>query len=46
VASARGMSEEAVRRLVANHTRGPQFGFLGNARVAVLELNRALDESR
>jgi len=46
VARARGLSEEAVRRLVANHTRGPQFGFLGNARVPVLELNRALDESR
>jgi len=45
VARARGVSEEAVRRLVANHTKGPQLGFLGNARVTVLELNRALDES-
>jgi potassium-transporting ATPase KdpC subunit len=45
VARARGVSEEAVRRLVANHTRGPQLGFLGNARVPVLELNRALDQS-
>jgi K+-transporting ATPase ATPase C chain len=45
VARARGVSEETVRRLVANHTRGPQFGFLGNARVPVLELNLALDQS-
>jgi K+-transporting ATPase ATPase C chain len=45
VARARGVSEEAVRRLVANHTKWPQLGFLGNARVPVLELNRALDQS-
>jgi K+-transporting ATPase ATPase C chain len=45
VARARGVTEEAVRRVVANHTKGPQLGFLGNARVPVLELNRALDES-
>jgi potassium-transporting ATPase KdpC subunit len=45
VARARGVSEEAVRRLVANHTKGPQLGFLGNARVPVLELNLALDQS-
>jgi K+-transporting ATPase ATPase C chain len=45
VAQARGVSEDAVRRLVANHTKGPQFGFLGNARVPVLELNLALDQS-
>jgi len=45
VARARGVSEETVRGLVANHTKGPQLGFLGNARVPVLELNRALDQS-
>jgi K+-transporting ATPase ATPase C chain len=45
VARARGVSEEAVQRLVANHTKGPQFGFLGNARVPVLELNLALDQA-
>jgi len=45
VARARGVSEEAVRRLVAKHTKGPQLGFLGNARVPVLELNLALDQS-
>jgi len=46
VARARGLTEEAVQRLVANHTKGPQFGFLGNPRVSVLELNLALDERR
>jgi K+-transporting ATPase ATPase C chain len=45
VARARAVSEEDVRRVVANHTRQPQLGFLGNARVPVLELNLALDES-
>jgi potassium-transporting ATPase KdpC subunit len=45
IAHARGLSEEAVRQLVANHTKGPQFGFLGNPRVPVLELNLALDQS-
>jgi K+-transporting ATPase ATPase C chain len=45
VARARGVSEEAVRRLVASHTKGPQLGFLGDARVRVLELNLVLDES-
>jgi K+-transporting ATPase ATPase C chain len=45
VARARGVSEDAVRRVVAKHTKGPQLGFLGNARVPVLELNLALDES-
>jgi K+-transporting ATPase ATPase C chain len=45
VARARGVSEEAVYRLLANHTKGPQLGFLGNARVPVLELNLALDQS-
>jgi len=44
VARARGMSEEAVRRLVADHTEAPQLGFLGYPRVPVLELNLALDE--
>jgi K+-transporting ATPase ATPase C chain len=43
VARARGVSEETVRRLVAEHTKGRQFGFLGNPRVSVLELNLGLD---
>ena len=43
VARARGLSTEAVRSLLARHTRGRQLGFLGDPRVNVLELNLALD---
>ena len=44
VARERGMSEGPLRRLVAKHTAGRQAGFLGEARVNVLELNLELDE--
>ena len=43
VAQARGMPEDAVREVVARHTEQPTFGFLGQARVNVLELNLDLD---
>ena len=45
VAKARGVSEEQIRRIVAKHTLGRQFGIFGEARVNVLELNLELDES-
>lgn len=44
VARARGVSETQVRSLMAKHTEGRQLGFLGEARVNVLELNLELDE--
>jgi K+-transporting ATPase ATPase C chain len=45
VARARGVPVDRVQELIAAHTEGPTFGFLGRARVNVLELNLALDES-
>ena len=45
VASARGMSADSLRQLVAANTEGRQFGFLGEARVNVLKLNLALDRT-
>ena len=44
VAAARGVSLERVEEIVARHTQPPTLGFLGRARVNVLELNLALDE--
>ncbi|PUA82967.1 potassium-transporting ATPase subunit KdpC [Nocardioides currus] len=42
VARERGLDEEVVRRLVADHTQGRTFGVLGAPRVDVLGLNLAL----
>jgi K+-transporting ATPase ATPase C chain len=43
VARERKLSQDQVRQLVREHTLAPQLGFLGAARVSVLELNLALD---
>jgi K+-transporting ATPase ATPase C chain len=43
VAKARGMSEDALTKLVADHTVERTFGVLGEPRVNVLALNLALD---
>jgi K+-transporting ATPase ATPase C chain len=44
VASERKIAETEIERLVLAHTEPRQWGFLGEARVNVLELNLALDE--
>ncbi|HKV46579.1 MAG TPA: potassium-transporting ATPase subunit KdpC [Candidatus Acidoferrales bacterium] len=43
VAKERAITEGALLGLVAKHTEGRQFGFLGERRVNVLELNLDLD---
>ena len=43
IARERSMSETEVRTLIAKHTLGRQFGFLGEPRVNVLGLNLDLD---
>jgi K+-transporting ATPase ATPase C chain len=45
VARARGLSEELIRGLVKGYTQGPQLGLMGSPRVAVLDLNLALDRA-
>ncbi|HEY6185511.1 MAG TPA: potassium-transporting ATPase subunit KdpC [Terriglobales bacterium] len=45
IAKERSMTEEDVRHFVAKHTLGRQWGFLGEPRVNVLELNLDLNEA-
>ena len=45
VARERRISEEELRRIIARHTEGRQFGFLGEPTVNVLELNLDLDRT-
>jgi len=44
VAKERGVDREQLRQLIARHTEGRQWGFLGEPRVNVLELNLDLDQ--
>ena len=44
VAKERGTTVGRLQTIVAKHTEGRQFGFLGEARVNVLELNLDLDQ--
>lgn len=43
IARLRGLSPDAVRELIAQHTQDRQLGVLGETRVNVLRLNLALD---
>ncbi|MGA2905099.1 MAG: potassium-transporting ATPase subunit KdpC [Candidatus Korobacteraceae bacterium] len=44
IAHQRGLGEEQVREIIRRHTQGRQWGFLGEPRVNVLEVNLALDD--
>jgi K+-transporting ATPase ATPase C chain len=44
VAKARGISADRMNQLVAQYTKSPDLGLLGEPRVNVLKLNLALDE--
>ena len=46
VARERGMKQDELRQIVSAHTEGRQFGFLGEPRVNVLELNLDLDSKK
>ena len=46
VARERGLSESDLRQIVMAHTEGRQFGFFGEPRVNVLELNLDLDSRK
>jgi len=43
IARLRGIARERVEALISEHAAGQWLGFLGEPRVNVLELNRALD---
>ena len=43
IAAARGMSQDAVLKLIDDNTDGPLMGLFGTSTINVLELNLALD---
>jgi K+-transporting ATPase ATPase C chain len=46
IATARGLSQDAVRAIIASHTADRVAGLLGEPRVNLLELNLALDAAK
>ena len=46
IARERGLSDEQVRQIIAQHLEKRQLGFLGEPRVNVLEVNLALDQAK
>ena len=45
IAKARGVSADAVRKLISEHVDAPFLGFIGQPHVNVLMTNRALDDA-
>lgn len=45
IATTRGISESGIAALIEKNTEDPQFGFIGEKRVNVLQLNLDLDHS-
>jgi potassium-transporting ATPase KdpC subunit len=45
IAKARGVSADAVRKLISDHVDSPFLGFIGQPHVNVLMTNRALDDA-
>ena len=45
VAAARGLGADVVRRIIARYTEASALGFIGQPRVNVLLVNRALDQA-
>jgi len=46
IAHERGLSEEQVRAIIAKYSSPRHLGYLGEARVNVLEVNLALDAAK
>jgi K+-transporting ATPase ATPase C chain len=46
IAHERGLSDEQVRAIIARYASPRQLGYLGEARINVLEVNLALDEAK
>ncbi len=46
IAHERGLSEEQVRAIITRYSSPRQLGYLGEARINVLEVNLALDEAK
>ena len=46
IAHERGLSEEQVRAIITKYSSPRQLGYLGEARINVLEVNLALDEAK
>lgn len=45
IAAVRGLSLDEVRTLIQEHTEGPILGLIGQERLNVLDLNRALEQA-